>query len=84
MSEKNDIPMIPQHQAETQAMHLLWAIRCIAIVAVSCVTALVIAILVFVNGYTARTKDWLNTLAQMQGQPAVTEVDNGVQQPPSP
>lgn len=84
MDEKKDTPMIPQHQAETMMMHMSWANRNIAIVAVASVLAMVAAIIIFVNGYTSRTKDWLNTLAHLQGQPAVTEVDDAVQQYPTP
>ena len=32
---------------------------------------------IFVSGYNARTKDWLNTLAQLQGDTAITEVTYG-------
>ena len=84
MEEKNDVPMMPQHQAETMMMHMSWANRNIAIVAVAAVLAMVLAIIIFVNGYTSRTKDWLNTLTNLQNRPAVAEVDNAIQQQPSP
>ena len=45
---------------------------------------MVIMAWIFIAGYTSRTKDWLNTLAGMQGKPAVTEVENGIQQQPDP
>ena len=78
MSEpKGDVPVIPQHQAETMMAHMSWAIRNIAIVAVVSLIALVAAIVIFVNGYTSRTKDWLQTYAALQQKTAVTD---GVQQ----
>ena len=80
MEGKNDIPMIPKHQAEAQMLHLCRAMRYITIVSVAFAAAITIAILIFVNGYTSRTKDWLNTLAAMQGKTAVTEVQDGIQQ----
>ena len=84
MEDKNDIPMIPKYQAESQMMHLGRALRCMTIVIVAVCVAMVAMVVIFVNGYTSRTKDWLNTLAQMQGKPAITEVADGLQQQPDP
>ena len=84
MEEKNDVPMIPQHQAETVMMYMSWAIRNMVIIAVAAFLAIVAAVVVFVNGYTSRTKDWLNTYAQLRNQTAVTEVADGIQQQPAP
>ena len=83
-AEKNDVPMMPKHQAEAQMMHMSHALKCITIVAVAFAAAMVAAIIIFVNGYTSRTKDWLNTLAAMQGRPAAAEVQDGIQQQPGP
>ena len=82
--DDKQIPMVPKYQAETQMMHMSMAIKHIAIVAVAFAVAFVAAILIFVNGYTSRTKDWLNTLAAMQTKPAITEVENGVHKQPDP
>ena len=83
MDEKqNDVPMIPKYQAESQMMHMGRALRCMTIVIVSVCIAMVMMVVIFVNGYTSRTKDWLNTLAGFQGKPAVTEVTDG--QSPDP
>lgn len=81
---KNDVPMIPKHQAETMMLHMEMANRNMMIVAVTFAIALVAAIVIFVNGYTSRTKDWLNTLTNLQNKTAVTEVEDGIQQQPSP
>lgn len=81
---KNDVPMIPKHQAETMMLHMEMANRNMMIVAVTFAIALVAAIVIFVNGYTSRTKDWLNTLTNLQNRTAVTEVEDGIQQQPSP
>ena len=75
MSEKQ-VPMIPKHQAEKDAMHMTFAMKCIVIVSVSFAIAMVLAIIIFVNGYTSRTKDWLATISQLQGRPTITEVAN--------
>ena len=73
MSEKNDVPMIPKHQAESEIMHMSWAIKTILkIVIVFCIT-IAICVYIFVNGYTSRTKDWLNTFNNLLQNPAVTE-----------
>ena len=82
---RNDVPMIPKHQAETMMVHLEIANRNIAIVAIVSVLAMVAAIIIFVSGYTSRTKDWLNTYAQLQGgKPAATEVADGLHEQPAP
>ena len=71
---KSDVPMIPQHQAETTFMHLSWANRRMLIALVCVCMTFIVTILTFVIGYTVREKNWLNTIAGMQGRPAVTEV----------
>ena len=73
MEEKNDIPMIPQHQAETTFMHLSWANRRMLIALVCVCLTFIITILTFVIGYTVREQNWLNTIARMQ-KTTVTEV----------
>ena len=79
---KNEIPMIPKYQAEEMAMHLGRANRNMMIVVIAVCIAMVAMVVIFVTGYTSRTTDWLNTLAQMQGKPAITEVADGQQADP--
>ena len=81
---RNDVPMIPQHQAESMMMHMSRANRNMMIVIIAVCAAMVIMAYVFVAGYTSRTKDWLNTLAGLQGGAAVTEVEDGIQQQSCP
>ena len=81
MSEKTDIPMMPKHEAEMVMMHMSHANRNMAIAIVAMCAAMVLMAYIFVTGYTSRTKDWLQTLTVIQqGNPAVTEVSNGIQQ----
>ena len=75
--DKNDTPMIPKYQAESMIMHLSRANRNMMIVIIAVCVAMVVMAYVFVTGYTSRTKDWLNTYAALQGNPAVTEVTDG-------
>ena len=75
--EQNDTPMIPKYQAESMLMHLSRANRNMMIVIIAVCVAMVVMAYVFVTGYTSRTKDWLNTYAALQGNPAVTEVTDG-------
>ena len=82
--EKADVPMIPKHQAESILAHMSWAIRCMMIVAMTFAIAMVLAIIVFVTGYTSRTKDWLNTYALLQNQNAAVEVADEIQQQSPP
>ena len=84
MEEKKEVPMIPKYQAETMMMHMSRANRNMMLVIIAVCVAMVSMVIVFVNGYTSRTKDWLNTLADMQKNPAVTEAGNGIQQQHGP
>ena len=79
MDEK-DMPMIPQHQAETTFMHLSWANRRMLIALICVCVTFIITILVFVLGYTEREKNWLNTISHM---PPAAEVTDGIQQQPN-
>ena len=76
---KNDIPMIPQYQAETTFMHLSWANRRMLIALVTVCMTFIVTILVFVLGYTEREKNWLDTLGRM-----TPGVQDGIQQQPDP
>ena len=82
---EEEVPTMPKHQAEMMMMHMSHVNRNMTIVIVAVCAAMVLMALIFVTGYTSRTKDWLNTLAGMQGRtPAVTEVNDGIQQQPGP
>ena len=84
-TEKNeDTPMVPKHWAEMMMMHHSKDIRAVVRGFIIAFALMVIMAWIFINGYTSRTKDWLNTLAGLQGKPAVTEVENGIQQQPDP
>ena len=82
--EQNDVPMIPKHQAETERMHLSWAIKCIMAVSIASFITIAVCVYIFVNGYTSRTKDWLNTFDNLQRTYAVTEAADDQLQQPSP
>ena len=81
---ENEVPTMPKYQAEMMMHHMSRANRNMVIVIVAVCAAMVAMALIFVTGYTARTKDWLSMLAGAQGKPAVTEVQNGIQQQPDP
>lgn len=71
-------------EADKALMHMNYSNkRMLIALATVCVT-FIITILVFVIGYTKREENWLNTLANMNRNPAVTEVANGEQQRPDP
>lgn len=72
--EQKDVPMIPKHQAESVLMHMSFAIKCIVIAVITFCITIGTCVFIFVNGYTSRTKDTLNTINNMlQRIPAVTE-----------
>ena len=72
---------VPFFEHENAMMHMNTVNRNMTIVIVTVCITFVFAIYIFVSGYTSRTKDWLNTLANMQ---KTTEVENGVHEQPDP
>ena len=82
--EEKDVPMIPQHEAENMLMHMSWSNRNMLIAIIAFCITIIVCVFIFVNGYTSRTKDWLNTYNNLQRNTAVTEGANDVQQQPPP
>ena len=78
--KNNDTPMIPLYQAENTIMHMSYANKRMLIALLAVCITFILTITVFVIGYTVREKNWLDTIAKMQRTPAVTEVQNGLQQ----
>lgn len=76
MDGKNDIPMIPKHQAEKQMMHMSWTVRWLVIGIVIGFVCMVFMAYIFVTNYTSRTKDWLNTYNMILNRPATAEAVN--------
>ena len=84
MPENKEVPMIPKYQAERDKLHRDRIFRYAMIAVCIIVTGFVIMALcmvrqagIFVSGYNARTKDWLSTIRQLQGNTAVMEVTDG-------
>ena len=67
---------IPFFEHQHTMMHYNWANRRMLIALVTVCVTFIVTIIVFVTGYTAREKNWLNTIANMNQTP-VTEVSNG-------
>lgn len=96
MSEqREDVPMMPVYQAEKIIMHQNFANRRMLIALIVVIIGMLVFAIVFstamqkqaetfVNGYNARTKDWLNTLKDLKKEPAETEYIHGVQQDADP
>ena len=81
MEEKKKCSLVSRYESDKAIMHLNFANRrmLIAIITV-CVTAIVISIgsiLIFVNSYTAREKNWQDTFRDLVNRTTVTEVEHG-------
>ena len=84
MENKNtDVPMMPQHQAENTFLHLSWANRRMLIALICVCATFIVTIVVFVNGYTTRERNWQETIKSMWNSPAA-EVDHGIYEQPAP
>ena len=79
-----DVPVVPKHWAEMIMMHHSRDIRAVVRGFIIAFALMVIMAWIFVSGYTSRTKDWLNTYANLRQSTAVTEVEHGIQQQPDP
>ena len=79
-----DVPVVPKHWAEMIMLHHSKDIRAVVRGFLIAFALMVIMAWIFVSGYTSRTKDWLNTYANLRNSTAVTEVDHGIQQQPDP
>ena len=82
--KNEDVPVVPKHWAEMIMMHHSRDIRAVVRGFLIAFALMVIMAWIFVSGYTSRTKDWLNTYANLRQSTAVTEVDHGIQQQPDP
>ena len=81
MEENNECKMVSRFESDKAIMHLNFANRrmLIAIITV-CITAIVISIgsiLIFVQSYTAREKNWQETFRELVYRTPVTEVSDG-------
>ena len=76
MSEKQECGMVSRFEADKAIMHLNFANRRMLIALVTVCITFIITIIVFVTGYTAREKNWLDTVMNMNKTP-VTEVSDG-------
>ena len=82
MSEnKPECGLVSRYEADKAIMHLNFANRrmLIAIITV-CITAIIISIgsiLIFVNSYTAREKNWQETFRELVYRTPITEVSDG-------
>ena len=82
MDNQKECGLVSRYESDKAIMHLNFANRrmLIAIITV-CITAIVISIgsiLIFVQSYTAREKNWQETFRELvNGKAPVTEVING-------
>lgn len=66
---------IPFYDHEHTMMHYNWANRRMLIALVTVCLTFIVTIIVFVTGYTARERNWLDTLANMNKKPTVVASD---------
>ena len=76
MEEKKECSLISRYEADKAIMHLNFANRRMLIALVTVCVTFIATIIVFVTGYTAREKNWLDTITHMNKTP-VTEVSDG-------
>lgn len=72
---EEDSNTVSRFESDKAIMHLNWANRRMLIALVTVCMTFIITIIVFVTGYTAREKNWLDTITNMN-KTTVTEVAN--------
>ena len=70
MDERNTIS---RFEHDKEMLHLNWCNRRMLIALIVSMLAMIIAIITFVNGYNVREKLWLETVAQFQQAPEVSD-----------
>lgn len=81
MEEKckdNQQACVPNFAHEAALMHYNMTNRRMLIALLSVCVTFIITIIIFVTGYTAREKNWLDTISRMQ----ITEAEDGVYKQP--
>ncbi|MBP5442287.1 MAG: hypothetical protein J6Y60_03520 [Treponema sp.] len=80
MEEKkqDECPVVSRFESDKAIMHLNFANRRMLIALVTVCLTFIITIIVFVTGYTAREKNWLDTVMNMTNNRQV--VSDGIQQ----
>ena len=78
--ENKEPACIPFIAHENEVMHMNHANRRMLIALITVCITFIITIIVFVTGYTAREKNWLDTIGRMQN----TEVADGIHKQPDP
>ena len=73
---------IPFFAHENTMMHYNHANKRMLIALICVCVTFIMTIIIFVSGYTQREKNWLETIANMNKTPTITEVANGVHEQP--
>ena len=66
MDEIKECSMVSKWESDKAIMHLNFANRRMLIALVTVCVTFIITIIVFVTGYTAREKNWLDTVMNMK------------------
>lgn len=79
MENNDEKILVNRWESDKAILHLNFANKRMLIALITVCITFIITIIVFVTGYTAREKNWLDTLSSMKT-PVVTEASNGTQQ----
>ena len=73
---REEVPMIPKHQAQAQMMHMSWTIRWLVVGIIIGFVCMLLQTFIFVSSYTNRTERWLNTYNELVNRSQTTEAAN--------
>ena len=79
--EKNDVQLVSRFEHENALWHYNMCNRRMLIALIVVCVTFIVTIIVFVNGYTAREKHWLDTLSTLRSNTTEVQADGVLKQP---
>lgn len=79
--EKNDektpdVPMVEQYKVDTAIIHASRIVRDVKIIVAVCMACIIALVLIFVSYYSARQREFLNTINMLTSTTTTAEVQN--------
>ena len=79
--EKNDektpdVPMVEQYKVDTAIVHASRIVRDVKIIVAVCMACIIALVLIFVSYYSARQREFLNTINMLTSTTTTAEVQN--------
>ena len=71
-----DVPMVEQYKVDTAIVHASRIVRDVKIIVAVCMACIIALVLIFVSYYSARQREFLNTINMLTSTTTTAEVQN--------